>query len=155
MVKCLFVILLFVKKDYKLVKKLWIYRTRNIEIGCWIFLIHLFRSPHLFYKVKVSIEVRIHNILHFFLFTHQAKIQIWSMVKLIPWNLVNLSHLYPLCTPTSNGSEDGSIIWCFCHMSLFSRWSLLTLKWGMNVAWASLAWRAPASGGGPGYIVLV
>ena len=30
----------------------------------------------------------------FFLFTHQVKIQIWSMVKLIPWNLVNQSHLY-------------------------------------------------------------
>ena len=29
----------------------------------------------------------------FCLFTHQAKIQICCTVKLIPWNLVNLSHL--------------------------------------------------------------
>ena len=30
----------------------------------------------------------------FCLFTHQAKIQICCTVKLIPWNVVNLSHLY-------------------------------------------------------------
>ena len=31
----------------------------------------------------------------FCLFTHQAKIQICCTVKLIPWNVVNLSHHYP------------------------------------------------------------
>ena len=57
-----------------------------------------FTPPQL--KTKQN-EKFVDNIRQCFAFTtHQAKIQICSMVKLIPWNLVNLSHLY-LISPRS------------------------------------------------------
>ena len=76
-----------ITSPYSYFEEIWIFV--HIQQAYLVVFWSCFALDHLTWKEKVCWRPPA----MFCLFTHQAKFQIWSMVTLIPWNLVNLSQL--------------------------------------------------------------